>query len=227
MRNCSFCGGEGHNITFCQSSYIQILYDNMEELYSNAYYYHNDRSKIYFKTEMIKRYQLPELRVISVKYLHAYTSNKKYEYVNMLWAHFVEQRINSYYDETDAIHTFVERRRRIQQPPPPIQQPPLQKKYNIYIILDLVRDNILKKTECAICYGNINYENKVKMNCNHNFCGVCIKQTFVYCKTLSPVCALCREPIKQILLQNKNTYDLIKQYCKYRCYTKRYLNSTA
>jgi hypothetical protein len=118
-----------------------------------------------------------------------------------------------------------------QQPPPPIQQqPPIQfpliKKYNISVILDTATDN--EETECAICYENINHENKVTINCRHEFCGDCIKKTIVACKpTLSPVCALCREPMKIFDIQNKNTYNLVKKYCTNRYHTIRYKNSIA
>ena len=95
------------------------------------------------------------------------------------------------------------------QPP----QPPLPKKYDISITLDESLNIV--STECAICYENITC-NGLKINCNHIFCGNCIQKTLVSCNTFSPVCALCREPMKTFDVQNKDTFELVKINCTKR-----------
>lgn len=50
--------------------------------------------------------------------------------------------------------------------------------------------------ECNICYELHNNINFIKLNCNHEFCKECIKNTLKSCDILSdPCCAYCREKI--------------------------------
>jgi hypothetical protein len=90
--------------------------------------------------------------------------------------------------------------------------PPLEKKYNVCITLDESLSLNTVSTECAICYEDITC-NGLKINCNHVFCGDCIQKTLVSCNTLSPLCALCREPMKTFQVQNKDTFEAVKKNC--------------
>ncbi len=69
--------------------------------------------------------------------------------------------------------------------------------------------------ECSICYENISSIDMVKLNCSHNFCGGCIKETLkahnnMYC---GPVCALCRVPMKSFSMKNQEIYNLVSEHC--------------
>jgi hypothetical protein len=94
---------------------------------------------------------------------------------------------------------------------------PQIKKFRIHLHLvedfgeDLVEDLV---EDCSICYDNTNYTNLVKLNCNHEFCGCCIKNTLNHHdKLCSPSCALCRQPISRFTVKNVETYNLIAEHC--------------
>jgi hypothetical protein len=68
--------------------------------------------------------------------------------------------------------------------------------------------------DCSICYDNTNCMNLVKLNCNHEFCGCCIKNTLNHHdKLCQPSCALCRQPISRFTVKNSETYNLIAEHC--------------
>ena len=50
--------------------------------------------------------------------------------------------------------------------------------------------------ECSICYEETEYSNKVKLHCNHEFCGFCVKK--IIQKNNHPCCAFCRLEITKI-----------------------------
>ena len=94
----------------------------------------------------------------------------------------------------------------------------MNKKEKINFILSSDDDNnIYKKNniteeECVICYDTKQKCEFVKMNCNHEFCGTCIKnvlkkETF---KEESN-CALCREKITTITCRSKMCLDELFQ----------------
>ena len=59
-----------------------------------------------------------------------------------------------------------------------------------------IKETPVKIDECSICYNNITDSNVVELNCNHQFCGNCVNELFkLKCE---PMCALCREPIKNV-----------------------------
>ena len=70
------------------------------------------------------------------------------------------------------------------------------------------------KIECNICYELCNNTNLIKLNCNHEFCGCCIKNTLNHHdKLCSPSCALCRQPMSRFTVKNVETYNLIAEHC--------------
>ena len=91
---------------------------------------------------------------------------------------------------------------------------PQIKKYNIYPVL--VSDEVERgEEECAICYESINCMDLVKLNCNHKFCGDCIKGTLkahnnIYC---GPSCALCRTQMVSFSVKNPEIYNMVAEHC--------------
>ena len=53
--------------------------------------------------------------------------------------------------------------------------------------------------ECSICYENVSVSNIVKINCNHEFCGFCVKKII---NSDIKNCAFCRTKIECILVNN-------------------------
>lgn len=93
---------------------------------------------------------------------------------------------------------------------------PQTKKYRIILTLNDTEDDKsdINSTDCSICYENIKHNNLVKLNCNHEFCAPCIKNTIIHhTKIYNPSCALCREMMLHFTVKNKETYDLISENC--------------
>lgn len=90
---------------------------------------------------------------------------------------------------------------------------PQIKKYNINPKLDL--DEIVEGDEdCAICYETIKCVDLVKLNCDHKFCGICIKETLKsHSKLCGPSCALCRKQMVSFSVKNPEIYNLVAEHC--------------
>lgn len=71
----------------------------------------------------------------------------------------------------------------------------------------------LKEDDCSICYNKMNEQNMVQLNCKHQFCVDCMCSYFNMNNT-KLTCALCREPMSNINVPNKNVYDSLSNYLK-------------
>lgn len=67
--------------------------------------------------------------------------------------------------------------------------------------------------DCPICYEPLKYEDTVTLNCNHEFCKICIIQSLHSVKNSAPSCALCREKICSMLVPDVKTYDTVAEFC--------------
>jgi hypothetical protein len=87
----------------------------------------------------------------------------------------------------------------------------IQQKFDINIIIAL--DDIADETEddCPICLTSINPAEIIKLNCNHKFCGCCIKQSMI--KYTKQTCALCREPTTTVSIKTEKMYTLMAKHC--------------
>jgi hypothetical protein len=66
--------------------------------------------------------------------------------------------------------------------------------------------------ECSICYELTEYSNKVKLNCEHEFCGFCVKKIIE--KNNKPCCAFCRVDLEKITVNSMNMECLFHEYKK-------------
>ena len=69
-----------------------------------------------------------------------------------------------------------------------------------------------KTEECSICYELTEYSNQVKLNCDHEFCGGCVKKIIE--KNNQPCCAFCRVPIEKIKVKTMNMQEIFNEYKK-------------
>jgi hypothetical protein len=70
------------------------------------------------------------------------------------------------------------------------------RKFNIQRILNL-ECSPTDNCDCDICFESNEKCNFVKLNCGHEFCKECIKQTLKFVRTIDePLCALCRTKIQ-------------------------------
>lgn len=88
------------------------------------------------------------------------------------------------------------------------------KKYKIPLILVEENKNFEDFEDCSICYDKTCRANLVKLTCNHEFCGYCIKNTLSHHdKLYNPSCALCRQTMLCFTVKNIETYNLIAEHC--------------
>lgn len=80
------------------------------------------------------------------------------------------------------------------------QQPNINKKFNIKTKIIEYSDK--DECECSICYENKEKLNFIKLNCGHEFCKDCFKQTLKNVRTCNPRCAFCRAEIQNIELSS-------------------------
>jgi len=92
----------------------------------------------------------------------------------------------------------------------------MNKKEKINFILSSDNDNddnnYNTDEECVICYDTKQKCEFVTMNCNHEFCGTCIKNVLkkeIFKEESN--CALCREKIRTIICRSKTCLD---ELCK-------------
>jgi hypothetical protein len=69
------------------------------------------------------------------------------------------------------------------------------------------------ETECAICYESHKLEDSITLNCQHKFCHGCISQTLSKCSKRVPTCALCREPMKTMVIKRETIYESMSAFC--------------
>jgi hypothetical protein len=93
------------------------------------------------------------------------------------------------------------------------------KKHNIQAVLCIEIDNdetnkndVTQVEDCSICYDETHVKDMVSLNCNHNFCGTCIKKVLTTCNIeKSPCCALCRTTITTMNIKNVEILNNIKE----------------
>ena len=86
----------------------------------------------------------------------------------------------------------------------------ISQKFDINIIMAL-DDDITEEEDCPICISSINPNEIIKLNCNHNFCGCCVKQSMI--KYQNQKCALCRAPTTSVSVKTEQMYNLLAEYC--------------
>ena len=94
---------------------------------------------------------------------------------------------------------------------------PQIKKYNILptLVCSKTSEELEKCEDCPICYELLKLADTVTINCEHKFCGTCIKETLnlhnnIYTK---PSCALCRTEMKTFVMTNQDVYNLVAEHC--------------
>ncbi len=76
-----------------------------------------------------------------------------------------------------------------------------------HIQTDIVECKHVNECECGICYDTKAKSEFVKLNCGHEFCKECIKQTLKNLKTENPHCAFCRAEINNMEITSQHIRD--------------------
>jgi hypothetical protein len=152
-----------------------------------------------FTNVVNREYKANELKAVCLNKLSLKTSSKM-KAIHGLYMHF-----------TTAMAEFPAM---VYEPALPVTLP-VKKKKAIMPIYDLSDDTEEDTVEeCAICFDNINSSDRVILNCNHQFCGVCINDYIKkYHNEIELSCALCRTKITTVSVKNAETYNAIFAHC--------------
>jgi hypothetical protein len=83
------------------------------------------------------------------------------------------------------------------------------RKFNIQTtVVECLYTNIC---ECNICYESKNKHDFVKLNCGHELCKDCIKQSLQNVRTEQPCCAFCRSEITNLELASQSIQDELNE----------------
>ena len=74
-------------------------------------------------------------------------------------------------------------------------------------VVECTRDNVC---DCGICYDTKEIHNFIKLNCGHEFCKDCMKQSLINIRTEYPQCAFCRCEIKNMELSSQDIVNELK-----------------
>ena len=71
-----------------------------------------------------------------------------------------------------------------------------------------------KEMDCPICYETTKCVDLIKLNCSHQFCGLCLKSILErHNINILPTCALCRTFMTSFDIQNLEVYHLVAKHC--------------
>ena len=83
----------------------------------------------------------------------------------------------------------------------------LNRKFHIKTKILENKDDMEEKCECNICYDEHEKKKFIKLDCGHEFCKDCIKQSLQNERRETPCCAFCRSDIKNFELKLESIKD--------------------
>lgn len=83
----------------------------------------------------------------------------------------------------------------------------INRKFQIKTKIVENQDGLEEKCECNICYDEHEKKNFIKLDCGHEFCKDCIKQSLQNERRETPCCAFCRSDIKNFELKLESIKD--------------------
>ncbi len=81
-------------------------------------------------------------------------------------------------------------------------------------VQDLTIEENAPGCDCPLCFDEVSAVNVVVTNCNHSFCGTCIKgyANANKDKTKKPNCPMCRTDLTELKIGNQQMYNDINQH---------------
>jgi hypothetical protein len=212
-RCCSFCGNADHDIRYCDSPSIgHIEYAISQGYHTIVHFGMNDKE--YFINWVVNRFLFKDIRVVAVTSGLARASGyNKYQYAEVIYTLYSQASNNILTDgitwsiDRTGLDAFADIASTIET----------IKKYNITPVITNEQINLEQiNCECCICLDNeVNMNNIVKLNCSHQFCCNCVVSAIKKHNNMykEPSCALCRETIVNIEVNNLDNYNIISQFC--------------
>ena len=236
MRRCSFCKEPGHAINNCDS--VEITNFETECLYNKTLLDQNGSSVAAFRSwllnkllespQLVKTFAIrkcectlrtPTIRCLD-KILNYFYGNAEMEENDLDFIPFNDENP---YNETEqglmALAGILMLAGYTNENVLQLIYSGLGERNNTFhftTILESLKQkeqNQKKSLECSICFESYTKNKFVKLNCNHEFCGDCIINTFKTSNDTSPRCALCRSDIATITTytsEMKNKIDELK-----------------
>lgn len=202
---CSFCNIPGHYVKDCFNPYIDILFEKLACLFIDNFNteFTNEQNMCIFTIKALRIFSLSELKVVGVQYLSIKSNLNKAIYANLIWRGFKTDE-NVIRSNSPSIGWNTSPRGINEQ---------VSVKYYISISMNKIECCETQYEECPICYEETKTKNIVTLNCGHNFCGTCIKNTMSaqLNQTSVPSCALCRNKMECFIVNNSDTYNLLTE----------------
>ena len=84
----------------------------------------------------------------------------------------------------------------------------------ISFVQDLTIDESASSCYCPLCFDDVTAIDVVITNCNHSYCGTCIKEfaTVDKDKTKKPNCPMCRTDLTSFKIGNQNVYNEVREH---------------
>jgi hypothetical protein len=225
INRCSFCRRVGHNRLTCDDQRLLdfelICSEKCQRMQETEFYTwlsetYEENNKELLITYAAKKTRVPHSRDFSIckdAITHYIYETYKYEYnipttiedhsdndsmpdlIEIEDEYFEAELVNimsaSLQNDISSAYFFSEIRSRRQEQ---------SRKFAIESILQ--EENKMEKMgkmeeilDCCICFESYNKSEFVKLNCNHEFCNGCLKQTLVSDKRPKPCCAYCRAEV--------------------------------
>ena len=90
---------------------------------------------------------------------------------------------------------------------------PTKHKFNIYTkVSEITPTNMCENIECCICYEKYEKKQFVKLDCGHEFCKDCIKNSLNHEIKEIPCCAFCRADIKNLEFRLESIKDEFNEF---------------
>jgi len=207
LRCCSFCRRAGHNILSCDSYSIINFERNCRNIIRDAQQNWSAQLRAFLLNEAL--YESNLVRAFAIRKCGATTRSNIDECIGRI-QNFFEQQNNREERNIDTRENLIFNRRNVIFPQNLVlgfmfidmimeihnESERISRKFDIKTSLAENKDCLEEKCECSICYEY--YENKhfVKLNCGHEFCKDCIKQTLQNDRRQTPCCAFCRTEMK-------------------------------
>jgi hypothetical protein len=211
IRRCSCCGSQTHNIKLCNDQILvtfeENLFNKKSILLEIVSIQLND--KISYFTIWIKKQPTKLIKNYALRFCGANSKNNLQTcielVINYIWDISNSEQINLNEINSDDDNSFIQNSynylelelsdflARLRNE---YKQMNESRKFDIAILNNKaqIKDNFTE--ECNICYEPIKETDMIKLNCNHQFCKNCIKQTLKKCSpNCDPCCAMCRSKI--------------------------------
>jgi hypothetical protein len=225
-RCCSFCRRSGHNINLCND---QRLHDFHNLCRYKKIEFENSVSPMDSFKEWIYEYWSGNEQIVkayAVNRCGALMRYRTFDLIESIMIYFygdeyiLGDTLPPLISETDEeedteeniINTieFIRDYRTFMMLLRAVTQPDLittsERKFTIQSELNEIESEDI--CQCNICFEDFNVTNFVKLNCKHEFCKDCIKQTLKSCNSFTdPTCAYCRTPISVFGFKNNDVQN--------------------